>query len=414
MLDVLKDMQKQGIFKLLPNENLDDAICRVTTPVDIDVLYDSIQKYLKRLYNDLKYRHNITLGSTLSDFKDKFSYVMYDMPFRCTNHSNGIYQSEITLGEAGNGSFGIGMLSSKFNLEEMKLIKLINHYFISLSNKSSFSDDYIFIPIDTLRLIFPKVNNIKLKEKIISTCKLLNSKSLYWDLSKTRYVDKLKEGKLYSGNNERLVSINILFFPKKNKNGVNGEATEIKGIICRTTNFMKMRLVLGQISNRLPIGCLNCNYLSFMISEKIDYRLNMIKQGSKKKKNDNNFDKKLRDLLDEIYLYRNNSMQSDTYLYQIMNEVNSKANIFKIFEAIITSLNNLSNNIDLTPLLIVKGKKIKLVKYMDRINNAGSSEVYNAIDDLYEEIDNSADAAFNQAKVMRLIANGHISLMIDF
>ena len=418
MFDVIKKMQKQGIFKLLPNDGLDDAISKITTPEQVDALYNSIQKYLKKLYNELSYIHNVDLGSTLSDFKDKFSFIMYDIPFRKDfNLTNGIYQSEIDLGTALKGSFGISALDSTFNLEELKLLKLINHYYITLSNKNGFTSDYIFIPIDTLKLMFPKVNNIKLKEKIIKTSEFLSSKTIYWNLTKTNYAKKDDGKDLYVGNKEKLVDINILFFPKKNKNGVNGEALEVKGIICRITKFMKLRKnAFKQISNRFPIDALKANYLSFMISEKIDYRLNMIKQGSKKKNNDTNYDTKLRDLLDSIYLYKDNKVQSDTYLYQIMNEVNSKANIYKILEAIITSLNNLSNNIEFTPLLVIthKKKKINLTKYMVDLSNASNSnECFNVIDKLYEEIIKLSDTCFNQAEVMQLIKNGHISLVLD-
>lgn len=418
MFDVIKKMQKQGIFKILPNDGLDDAISKITTPEQIDILYNSIQKYLKKLYNELSYIHNVDLGSTLSDFKDKFSFIMYDIPFgEVVNMTNGVYHIEIDLRKAMKGFFGIDALNSTFNLEEMKLLKLINHYYITLSNKNGFTSDYIFIPIDTLKLMFPKVNNIKLKKKIINTSESLSSKTIYWDLIKTNYAKKSDCKDLYFGNKEKLVDINILFFPKKNKNGVNGEATEIKGIICRITKFMKLRKnAFKQISNRFPIDALKANYLSFMISEKIDYRLNMIKQGSKKKNNNTNYDTKLRDLLDSIYLYKNNKVQSDTYLYQIMNEVNSKANIYKILEAIITSLNNLSNNIEFTPLLVIahKEKKINLTKYMANLGNASNSnECFNVIDELYEEIVKLGDTHFNQAKVMQLIKNGHISLVLD-
>lgn len=63
------------------------------------------------------------------------------------------------------------------------------------------------------------------------------------------------------------------------------------------------------------IDALKTNYLSFIVSEKIDYHLNMIKQGTKEQKKDANYSVNLRNLLDSIYLYKNNKVQSDTYLY---------------------------------------------------------------------------------------------------
>lgn len=155
------------------------------------------------------------------------------------------------------------------------------------------------------------------------------------------------------------------------------------------------------------IDALKTNYLSFIVSEKIDYHLNMIKQGTKEQKKDANYSVNLRNLLDSIYLYKNNKVQSDTYLYQIMNEVNSKANIYKIFEAIITSLCNLSNNIEFTPSLIVLKKKIDLTRYISDLKDASNSnEVFNVIDELYEEIVKVSNTHFNQAEVMKLIRNG--------
>nr|MBP3259276.1 hypothetical protein [Bacilli bacterium] len=417
MLEVLKEMQKQGIFKLLPNNDLDIAISRFSSSADINKVYDSIQKYLKHLSSELSYKHNVDLARTLSGFEDKFSDEMFDMTYTCKEHLNAVYQKNVKFDKSHKeGSLGIEMFNSTFTLEERKLLKLINHYYISLSNKESFNDSYFFIPIESLRLIFPKVNNIKLKEKIIDTCNQLSSKTIYWDLSKTGYVKKLSKDNLCTGIKEKIVDINILYLPKKNKNGVNGEATEIKGVICRITKFMKLRRRgLKQISNRFPINALKANYLSFIVSEKIDYHLNMIKQGTKEQKKDANYSVNLRNLLDSIYLYKNNKVQSDTYLYQIMNEVNSKANICKIFEAIITSLCNLSNNIEFTPSLIVQKKKIDLTRYISDLKDASNSnEVFNVIDELYEEIVKVSNTHFNQAEVMKLIRNGHISLILDF
>ena len=98
-----------------------------------------------------------------------------------------------------------------------------------------------------------------------------------------------------------------------------------------------------------------------------------------------------------------------------MNEVNSKANVYKIFEAIITSLCNLSNNIEFTPSLVVQKKKIDLTRYMSDLKDASNSnKVFNVIDELYEEIVKVSNTHFNQAEVMKLIRNGHISLILDF
>lgn len=417
MLEVLKEMQKQGIFKLLPNDDLDIAISKLGNSKDIDRIYDSIQKYLKNLSSELSYRHNVDLGSTLSDFSDKFSYEMFDMTYTCTNHSNGIYQKEITYGTANNGSFGIEMFNSTFTLEERKLLKLINHYYISLMNKNDFNDSYFFIPIDSLRLIFPKVNNIKLKEKIINTCSLLNSKTIYWDFSKTRYRKSLENDNLYAGNKETIVDIHILYLPKKNKNGINGEATEIKGIICRISKFMRMRFELKQISNLFPVENLGCNYLSFVIADKIDYRLHMMKIGSNKSKSNKSkleYDKKLRDLTNAIYVYRNQKQQRDTYLYQITTEPNSKDSILKLLESIIMVLSNLSDNISFKAVFKVQKKELKLDDYIVNIKYAKKHDIDYQIDKLYNDIISVCSVLCEQAQVRQLIANGNISLILRF
>lgn len=417
MLEVLREMQKHGIFKLLPNDDLDIAISKLGNSKDIDRIYDFIQKYLKNLSSELSYRHNVDLGSTLSDFSDKFSYEMFDMTYICTNHSNGIYQKEITYGTANNGSFGIEMFNSTFTLEERKLLKLINHYYISLMNKDGFNDSYFFIPIESLRLIFPKVNNIKLKEKIINTCSLLNSKTIYWDLSKTRYRKSLENDNLYTGNKEDIVDINILYLPKKNKNGINGEATEIKGIICRISKFMRLRFSLKQISNLFPIENLGCNYLSFVIADKIDYRLHMMKIGSNKSKSNKSkleYDKKLRDLTNEIYVYRNQKQRRDTYLYQITTEPNSKDSILKLLESIIMVLSNLSDNISFKAVFKVQKKELKLDDYIVNIKYAKKHDIDYQIDKLYNDIISVCSVLCEQAQVRQLIANGNISLILRF
>lgn len=413
MLDVLKQMEREEIFKILPNDDLGSVIRTASCCSDIELLYDPIQRYLKNLCNDLAYRHNVNLGGTISDFSDKFSYEMFDMAFTCTNHSNGIYQKETSYGKAGNFTFGLEMLNATFTLEERKLLKLINHYYISLTNKDDFTDNYFFIPLDSLRLIFPKVNNVSLKRKIVDTCNRLNSKIVYWDLSKTRYRKKLEVDTLYVGKKETIVKLNVLFLPKKNKNGINGEATEIKGIICRISRFMKLRFALSQISNRFPVSSLESNYLSFVIAEKIDYLLHMQKVGVNKKKT--KCRRSLRDLTDEIYLYCNHVQIRDTYLFKISNDANSKDSIFKFLEAIINVLNNLSSMLSFKPILLVRSKEINLESYMTGIKVSNMKcNVDDQVDQLYNDIVSIGKAATDRAPVRYLIATGNVSLELKF
>lgn len=414
MLVTLKMMQKQGIFKLFPNDNLDRLISLAVNESDIASQYDSIKKYLKNLINHLSYEHNVVLSRTISDFEDKFSYEMFDMACTCTNFSNGIYQKETSYGNAGNCSIGVDMLNATFTLEERKLLKMINHYYISLMNKDGFDDDYFFIPMETLKLVFPKVNSTMMKKKIIDTCTRLNNKTIYWDLSKTRYNKKLLSKNLNVGNKEKLLDINILYFPTPNKNSADGVAIEIKGVICRINKFMRLRFELGQISNRLPIETMSCNYLTFIVAEKIDYRLHMLKIGPDNKKRNYNSD--LRNLVEDIYVYCNHAQQRDTYLSRILNEPNSKDNILKLLEAIITALNNLSDAyIPFVPILKVKNQEIRLDRYLASFKSVTSrNELDELLSDIYNSIVQVAKITSKAAPLRYLIKTGNLSLIMRF
>lgn len=414
MVDTIKIMQKQGIFKLFPNDNLDQLITLASSESDITSQYDSIKRYLKNLIDYLSYEHNVVLGGKISDFKDKFSYEMFDMVSTCTNNSNGIYQKETSYGKAGNASIGIDMFNASFSLEERKLLKLINHYYISLMNKDGFHEEYFFIPMEALKLVFPKVNSPMLKKKIIDACTRLNSKTIYWDFSKTKYNKRSIFNNLNVGNKEKLLDINILYFPTLNKNSSNGVAIEIKGIICRISKFMRLRFKLGQISNRFPIENMSCNYLAFIIAEKIDYRLHMLKIGTGNKKGDYKVD--LRDLTEEIYVYYNHKQQRDTYLSRILNEPNSKDNILKLFEAIITVLNNLSNAyIPFVPILKVKNLEIKLDRYLASFKTiTNRNELDELLNDIYSNIIKTAKMTSKAAPVRHLIKTGNLALIMRF
>lgn len=418
MLDALMTMQKEGFFKLIPNNELDTAVRKLKNNDDLELIYDDIQNYLKNLYDELYYKSNVKLGNAISDFEDKFSYEMFEMPFADKKLLNGVYQKEITYGEAGNFSFGIEMLTAKFTLEEQKLLKLINHYYISLMGTKTYTANYFFIPLESLRLIFPKVNNMKLKEKLIKTCTELSSKKVYWDFNKTRYRKDLEKEQLNVGNKEAIVDINVFYYPKKNKNGVNGESVEIKGIVCNISKFMKLRYSLKQISNRFPLNSFQCNYLGFIIASKIDYRLNTMKIGNDKKKQ-YVYEKNLRDLISEIYLYRNGEMISNTYRFQITNEPNSKTNILKLLEAIMIVLSNLSDSLSFTPVLKVSSTKLDLQGYLDNIHKVSNkvnkeSLIQEQIEDLYDKIASFSHSRYEKAKVRRLILNGLIILILKF
>ncbi len=413
MIEILKQMQLEGIFDLIPNDNLSDMIKYANDFEDID--YDSIERYLRTLLHRLSYEHNVKIGKCISDFSDKFSYEMFEMPYTCCNCSNGIYQKNITYRKAGVFSFGIDMCSAIFNLEERKLLKLIDHYYISLIGKDEFNDPYIYIPLSELRRIFPKVNNVKLKEKIINTCSLLNNKTVYWDFSKTRYIKKLQQEDLTTGKQERIVSISILYFPKKNKNGINGETVEVKGIICRINNFMKLRYNLNQISNRFPVESLECNYLSYIIACKLDYHLNLIIGNNKKKKNKSNLscDFILHNLTNNIYIYRNQKLHRETYFYQIMNESNSKDSILHLLEAIMIALGNLLDSIQFSAFFEIQREKLDLIDYIMHFKESKNRcDKDQLVDRLYNDIISKCRRSHGKAILRSLIKSGNISLTL--
>ena len=180
---------------------------------------------------------------------------------------------------------------------------------------------------------------------------------------------------------------------------------------------MRMRFELKQISNLFPVENLGCNYLSFVIADKIDYRLHMMKIGSNKSKSNKSkleYDKKLRDLTNEIYVYRNQKQQRDTYLYQITTEPNSKDSILKLLESIIMVLSNLSDNISFKAVFKVQKKELKLDDYIVNIEYAKKHDIDYQIDKLYNDIISVCSVLCEQAQVRQLIANGNISLIIRF
>lgn len=403
MMDKLKEMVKGGIFNLLPNDGLSTIITSAKDVADVIPKSDDIEMYLRNLSQQLENEHNIALSRSISSFYDKFSSEMYDMKFTCTNSSNGIYQKDISYRDAGTFSFGIDMCSSTFTLEEIKLLKLINHYYIALSNKDNFKDTYIFIPFSSLRIIFPKVNNVKLKSKIVETYSLINSKNVYWDFSKTRYSKNLSEKKLCTGKHEKITDITALYLFKNTKSGY---VAEMKGIVCKISNFMKLRFELKQISNNFPTDNLKCNYLGFLIAEKIQYQLHL--RMKKKKKATISTTTYLRNLVKEMYVYKNGKQCNKTYLYHIMNDANSKVSILKLLESIIIVLSNLSSTMNFDSYLKVQNKNIDLTNYIQGMKDGAVSA-----NKLYKSILDEHGKFIKKDRVRYLINAGEISLIIN-
>ena len=73
MLKLLKEMQKNGIFKLIPSDiDLDSIINRSYTEPDVKIHLQEIQDYIKRLDMELTLKYNVPIANYLSDFYDKF------------------------------------------------------------------------------------------------------------------------------------------------------------------------------------------------------------------------------------------------------------------------------------------------------------------------------------------------------
>lgn len=398
MLEVIKQMNHEGIFKLLPNNELCNTI------KDIDFIDDSIlkdvQRYLNNLVQMCQYKHNIDISNNISEFYDKFFDEMFDVRFTYEKYLNGIYQKNIKYGDAGVFTFGISGLNSTFSFDERKLLKLIDHYYISLHSKQEFNDHYFFIPFNRLKLIFPKINNVKLKSKIEKACSSLNDKVIYWDFSKNHYKQDLNKDNLYLGDGEKIVDISIINYPKQT---IAGETIEMKGIICKISKFMKVRYNLNQISNIFPLDCFRFDYLGFMITEKLNYRAHMCRKKSKCKQN-------LRKLLDSIYVYENGIQTNRTYLYRVINEANSKRTLLMCFEDIIVSLYNLAVNRNFKPYLEIHNKLIDLSEYVESVNHSNVSFL---ADSLYNSITNGKSFR-KKALVKDLIVAGEIALVLDF
>lgn len=412
MLDVIKVMQEQEIFKLHPNGNLDCIVENINQET-LKLHYHEVKNYLCDLARNLSYEHNVEIVDKLSGFNDTFSFEMFDIAFTSNDFSNGIRQKEINFGKAGIGSFGIDMLHSTFTLEERKLLKLINHYFISLMSKNGFDDDFFFIPLKNLKCIFTTMNNYKCKEEIINTCNRINEKIIYWNIEDTKYAKRFNKS-LLIGDKEKLVDINILYLPKLHKSGCDGESVEIKGIICKITNFMKIRYKLSQISNRFPKINLNSKYLEYMISERIDYRLHMLHgkdKASKHKKKVNTipipYKKTLSKLADSIYVYANSKYVNKTYLGLILNEPNSKKNIVTFMDALITAICNLSAVYRIEAFIVLSNKYRRFPLFNSKDNRwLLGKEIYDLI--------SCSSQIPRKGYVKRLFEDGEISVEISF
>ncbi len=297
VLEVLKEMQKQEIFTILKSgTHLDKIINEASGYEDISSSIQDIKEYINDLEDEFTSSRTVSIGVTLAGFNDKFQYELHNMYLAPFNQKEKMHVLETDYGK--DNPFTIALKSDdvRFTLEERKLIKLINHYYINLKTDDKLKDKMFYIPINDLKRIYPETINHKIiKEGIITACERINGKRISWDLSKTRYATNkstnLKELKLDVGKNIKLVSITPIYSQYDKKYNL-----ELKGILCKTNKFLDLRFKLKQISYLFPTEGLRGDYLSYSITEMFTYHMNL-----KNNKKRGYVTKLLRDVANEIY-----------------------------------------------------------------------------------------------------------------
>lgn len=428
MLKLLKEMQKNEIFKLIPSDiDLDSIINRAYTEQDVKIHLQEIQDYIKRLDMELTLKYNVPIANYLSDFYDKFYYELFDIAFTREEIEKGtVYQKQITFGSAGIGRLGLSSDESiKFQLDERKLLKLANHYYIKLKENPRYDNKYFYIPFEHLKTIFTTDNNKILKDSVVDLCKRISAKQVYWALNDTKYK-KLKKEKLDIGKNIPLLDLTIIYLPREHQKGINGTSYAIKGILCKVTNFMKMRYEIKQIANFFPVSCLKRNYLEFVIAEKIIYQLNILNTNNIRNEKiitnhkrlsvnarktveqriKSSYEKSLGDLANEIYVYKNNEQHSSNYLYEILNKSNSKRQILEFLTAVRNVLETISNspNSPYGTSFIIRNK---IIMFDDDNANVKT------IEDIYQEVLKIVDKFETRGRFKSILRDGELKLRVN-
>lgn len=406
MFEEIKHMQKYGVFRLTNDRKLDKLIEDATTEFDILKLYNSIRLYIKNLDKELSYIHNVNLGSKISDFSDAFSYEMLNDNYNNVDISNekvfnitlGYKNKSLTrtinFGKAGKGTYTapeIPLIGS-----EAQLIKLINHYYISLCNNDSFTEKYFYIPISSLMVLTNQKNRVRKIREIMDYVGIAANVRIGWDITDTKYcTDKTKD--LCKGENEPVVSILPLMLPSFNKNAKDGMSVQLKGIICVVNKFMKMRKhVLNQISNLYPVRSLNFDNLTYQIAARIYYSLHL----KIVHKEEPIYKVNLRDLIDNIKYWQ------ASYFVILRDEHNKPVFIKRLLKSIISIVSDLDLAQGCCAYLdIVYGGKINL---FDEGTNSWKYD-----DDVYEEMVQAVKTRYKtNGLVTKYILEGQIELKI--
>lgn len=308
MYDVIRQMQKDGIFKLssIPNK-LDKELSEISDDKELLPKVKEIQDYVKILVQELRSKNtNVKLVNNVYDFYDKFSLelpLLFNTEKQVLDDKSLFYEKDINFGKAKSGIFGINVNCEKetlFTIEEQKLLKLINHYYISLCSDVNYGDEPFYIPMDSLKLLFVEdVNQNKRKNDIINAYTKLINKKISWDLSDTQYSKKIDED-IIIGNFESLVDLSLICKPRIQKMSIKGiieqkETFIIMGIVCRPNSFMKMRYSLKQISNFFPITSFSKKDQIFNLTNQIVYHLNLIEANNSRYSRQLNIGKKTKE-----------------------------------------------------------------------------------------------------------------------
>lgn len=347
MLEKLKEMQEQGIFSLLPTGiDLNKKIKNATELTQLSAELKSIKNYIKRLDEEFSIKYHVSVATEMSDFYDKIYYNLYETYLKSKNAKTQIHEVEDNYGKAGKFKIGLKLSEdnktsedNSFTLEERKLIKLINHYYITLKGEGKIDCDLFYIPMDQIQRLYSKGKNAnRLKQSVIETCNKLNSKIIYLDFSTTRYKKKLSDKELETIDGEQLLNIIPIYQIWKEP-----DKFQLKGLICRVNKFMKLRYELKQIGNNYPTSNLNADYLEFVIADKFQYHLHLIrKSGNKKLK------KALSDLTKEIYYYSKGKQQFASYYETITNDTHKPREQNKFLKAllgVLSALKKLNYNV---------------------------------------------------------------------
>jgi hypothetical protein len=401
MLEKLKEMQKQGIFKISNSGiQLNEQIENASSDSDIKDLIPKIKNYIKEVDSDLSIRANAPFNDTIADFNDKIQLELYDMFKKTYNVKGGLYETELDCGQnVGKAKIALKSSNINFTLEERKILKLINNNYILLSSKKDFKGDLIYIPMKELDKIFKETNHKVKKDIIISTCSRLQEKIIYWDYSKTRYAEtkKLNDKNIAVCKGDKLVDISILYYPYDKAGNM-----QLKGIICKVNNFMKLRFAIKQISYLFPAAAIKEDYLEYCIISRLVYHMNFTI--NKKREY---FVKSLYQLLKDINYYKNGNEESETYFSVVNNDKHKPREIKKLISAFITiaadfkSNNTMISKCELN-VNIYNRSNIVVRKYnIDIMNNT----VPRDIDDIYSELEKITGGADMEVKDINILCN---------